>query len=71
MKLFNNLTPKILCLTAALLSLCLINTPAFSTEKIININSLNEINDNTIQGLARKDMASDTKKLSVFNKNTG
>ncbi|HBG49328.1 MAG TPA: hypothetical protein DDW90_07485 [Cyanobacteria bacterium UBA9971] len=71
MKLFNNLTPKILCLTAALLSLCLINTPAFSTEKIININSLNEINDNTIQGLARKDMAPDTKKLSVFNKNTG
>lgn len=71
MKLFNNLTPKILCLTAALLSLCLINSPAFSIGKIVNINSLNEINDNTIQGLARKDITPDTKKLSVFNKNTG
>jgi len=71
MKLFNNLTPKILCLTAALLSLCLINSPVFSIGKIVNINSLNEINDNTIQGLARKDITPDTKKLSVFNKNTG
>ena len=71
MKLLNNLTPKILCLTAALLSLCLINTPAFSAGQMVNINSLNEINDNTIQGLARKDIAPDTKKLSVFNKNTG
>jgi len=71
MKLLNNLTPKILCLATALLALCLINAPAFSAEKIININSLNEINDNTIQGLARKDIAPDTKKLSVFNKNTG
>ncbi|OGH96887.1 MAG: hypothetical protein A2039_00030 [Candidatus Melainabacteria bacterium GWA2_34_9] len=32
---------------------------------------MNEINDNTIQGLARKDITPDTKKLSVFNKNTG
>jgi len=71
MKLLNNLTPKILCLATALLALCLINAPAFSAEKIININSLNEINDNTIQGLARKNIAPDANKLSVFNKNTG
>lgn len=70
MKLLNNLTQKIICLTAALLSLCLINTPVFSAGQMVNINSLNEINDNTIQGLARKDIAPDTKKLSVFNKNT-
>lgn len=71
MKLPKNPEKSFLLLTTALLSLCLINTPAFSSEKIININSVNEINDNTIQGLARKNTTADSKKLSFFNKDTG
>ena len=71
MKLFNNRKIPFLCLTTALLALCLINTPAFSAEKqIVNIKSLNEINDNTIQGLARKDLKPNAANLSFFNKDT-
>lgn len=67
MKLLNAPKNLFLCFTTLLLALLLINTPAFSE----NIKSLNEINDNTINGLARKDMTPDTGKLSMFNKDNG
>ncbi|MEI8388720.1 MAG: secretin N-terminal domain-containing protein [bacterium] len=67
MKLLNATKNLFPCFTALLLALLLINTPAFSE----NIKSLNEINDNTINGLARKDMTTDTVKLSLFNKDNG
>ena len=67
MKLLNAPKNLFLCFSALLLALLLINTPAFSE----NIKSLNEINDSTINGLARKDMTPDTGKLSMFNKDNG
>jgi len=91
MKLFNNRKIKFLCLTAILLALCLIQAPAFSSEKIIKINSLGEnefqklttkqnfasafytpvslkeINDNTIRGLAKKELTPAAERLSPYD----
>ena len=58
MKLLNKPKNKFICFAAALLSLCLINMPAFSSVPNSQLKSINEINDNTFQGLARKGLDS-------------
>ena len=71
MKLLKNRKTQFLCLAISLISLCLINAPAFSLDKPANIKSLKEINDNTISGLARKDLNPSPASLSFFNKDSG
>jgi len=66
MKLLNRPKIPFLFLSAALLSLCLISMPAFSVEK--HIKSVNEINDETINGLANQNINPAVTKLSSFSK---